>query len=101
MSLATALAKMATCELPGPGIRVAGGPCVPLTGLVTHRSAAVPLLLAVGALGGVLVVLSVHAALLWPQVDVRWLMAGLGLLVAVCMTALQWRFPRAHLSAAA
>ena len=106
-----------------------------MAGLVTHRLAAVPLLLAVGALGGALVVplnallqhrghallsagwsiavqnfnenrsvlamLGVYAALLWLQVDVRWLMGGLGLLVAVCMTALQWRLPRARLGAAA
>lgn len=49
----------------------------------------------------VLVMLGVYAALLWLQVDVRWLMAGLGLLVAVCVAALQWRLPRARLGAAA
>jgi MFS transporter, LPLT family, lysophospholipid transporter len=49
----------------------------------------------------VLVMLGVYAALLWLQVDVRWLMAGLGLLVAVCVAALQWRLPRAPLGAAA
>ena len=49
----------------------------------------------------VLVMLGVYATLLWLQVDVRWLMAGLGLLVAVCVAALQWRLPRAPVSAAA
>jgi MFS transporter, LPLT family, lysophospholipid transporter len=111
------------------------GLLVPLAGLVTHWLAAVPLLLAVGALGGalvvplnallqhrghrllsagrsiavqnfnenlsVLVMLGLYAALLWLQVDVRWLMAGLGLLVTVCVAALQWRLPRAPLGAAA
>ena len=108
---------------------------MPMPSLVAHRLAAVQLLLAVGALGGALVVplnallqhrghevlsagesiavqnfnenlsvlamLGVYAALLWLQVDERWLMAGLGLLVPVCMTALQWRLPRARLGAAA
>ncbi len=110
------------------------GQLVLLAGLVTHWLAAVPLLLAVGGLGGalvvplnallqhrghtllsagrsiavqnfnenlsVLVMLGVYAALLWRQVDVRWLMAGLGLLVAVCVAALQWRLPRTPLGAA-
>ena len=49
----------------------------------------------------VLVMLGLYAALLWLQVDVRWLMAGLGLMVAVCAAALHWRLPRAPLGAAA
>ena len=111
------------------------GVLVPLVGLVTHWLAAVPLLLAVGALGGalvvplnallqhrghlllsagrsiavqnfnenlsVLVMLGAYAALLWLQLDVRWLMAGLGAMVALCMAALQWRLPRAPLGAPA
>ena len=49
----------------------------------------------------VLVMLGLYAALLWLQVDVRWLMAGLGMMVAVCVAALQWRLPRAPLGATA
>ena len=49
----------------------------------------------------VLVMLGLYAALLWRQMDVRWLLAGLGMMVAVCVAALQRRLPRASLGATA
>jgi MFS transporter, LPLT family, lysophospholipid transporter len=101
------------------------GAAVPLVGMVDHWLLALPLLLAVGALGGamvvplnallqhrghallsagrsiavqnfnenlsVLVLLGVYAALLALQVDIRAVMAALGVLVAVVVAWLWWR----------
>jgi MFS family permease len=104
---------------------VAMGLLVPLVGWVDDWRSALPLLLAVGALGGALVVplnallqhrghrlltagrsiavqnfnenlsvllmLAVYAGLLALDIEVRLIMAGLGLLVAALVAALAWR----------